>query len=403
MKGREKYVLVILAITLLVQMSTSIGITVIPPLSPFIQEELKLTRAQIGMIGSAISFGQMFTLIISGWLVDIVGIRIMLFFGQLILGIFLISTYLSSSFLPLVLIFLFAGIGKGVANPASTKAVASWFEPKFRGTAMGIKQAGVPIGGMLTAGFLPILALNLGWHLSLLVIGSIIIVIALISLAFYRDPPSNSHRFISNIPIRKSFSMILGNSNLIFVGIMGLSFVIVQWSFLTYSVLYLTENHSLSVLTAGQYLAMVQASGVVGRVFWGVMSDKILKDSRKSILIIIGVISLSMSITLSFISKETSHFLLSIILILMGFSAVGWNGLFFTYIVELSGLELAGIAIGFCLTILQIGAILGPPFFGYLVDLTNNYSIAFHMLSAFALVGIASLTLIRNERRERRA
>ena len=44
-----------------------------------------------------------------------------------------------------------AGIGLGCVMPATTKAVLVWFPIKERATAMGFKQTGVNVGGMISA------------------------------------------------------------------------------------------------------------------------------------------------------------------------------------------------------------------------------------------------------------
>ena len=50
-----------------------------------------------------------------------------------------------------VAFIVLAGAGYGVLNPTSTKAVMAWSPPHQRATVVGLKQVGLPLGGMLGA------------------------------------------------------------------------------------------------------------------------------------------------------------------------------------------------------------------------------------------------------------
>ena len=81
---------------------------------------------------------------------------------------------------------MFAGMGYGVINPATAKAIMYWFSAKGRATAIGIKQSGVTIGGALAAALLPTLALALTWRTSLALLGAVILAVAVLCYLFYR-------------------------------------------------------------------------------------------------------------------------------------------------------------------------------------------------------------------------
>ncbi len=44
------------------------------------------------------------------------------------------------------------GLGYSLSNPSTARGVLDWFPKERRGTAMGLKQVGVPIGGVIAAG-----------------------------------------------------------------------------------------------------------------------------------------------------------------------------------------------------------------------------------------------------------
>jgi MFS family permease len=60
-------------------------------------------------------------------------------------------------------IFL-AGVGWSVVNPVLGKAIVDLFPVRERGFAMGIKQMGLTVGGVISALVLPPIAAVLGWR-----------------------------------------------------------------------------------------------------------------------------------------------------------------------------------------------------------------------------------------------
>src|SRR2546423_3752969 len=64
--------------------------------------------------------------------------------------------------------------------------------PRQRATVVGLKQVGLPFGGMLGAAILPAVALALGWRLAVSAAALPIMVCAAASAVVYRDPPDTA-------------------------------------------------------------------------------------------------------------------------------------------------------------------------------------------------------------------
>lgn len=126
------------------------------PLAPVLQENLGITRAQVGMFSSAIYLGMMFFGTHAGWLTDRYGIRLFLLVGPGALGLVFSIIALSHSFLLSLLVVFLAGIGYQFINPTTVKGLVLLFPPKLRATVLGVKQAGVSFGGAAVSSILPI-------------------------------------------------------------------------------------------------------------------------------------------------------------------------------------------------------------------------------------------------------
>jgi ACS family hexuronate transporter-like MFS transporter len=84
--------------------------------------------------------------------------------------------------------------------------------------------------------------------------------------------------------------------------------------------------------------------------------------------------------------------------IAFGLTGLGWNALYLTRVGELPGRELAGMATGMSFAVSNIGAILGPPVFGYLVDVTGTYTVAW-LFIGFCMAMVVLLSKLQGEER----
>src|SRR3990170_4676660 len=132
------------------------------PLSPFLLDSLRLSRAQVGLFFPAIYLGGVLTSLPAGWLTDRLGVRLTLVLGQGLTGAMIGLAALTSDLPALLGLLFLGGFGWSVVNPTTGKVILEWFPPRERGLAMGVKQTGLTLGGIANALLLPPLALRLG-------------------------------------------------------------------------------------------------------------------------------------------------------------------------------------------------------------------------------------------------
>jgi ACS family hexuronate transporter-like MFS transporter len=102
---------------------------------------------------------------------------------------------------------------------------------------------------------------------------------------------------------------------------------------------------------------------------------------------IIAAMAGASSLGFSFLRLGAPLWVVIIAVILLGASAIGWNGLYVTAVSGLAGQSAAGTALGVSLAVSQLGVLIVPPLFGLLVDRTGSYQPAWLALGAFILVG----------------
>jgi sugar phosphate permease len=283
------------------------------------------------------------------------------------------------------------GLGNGIALPPTTRAIVEWFPGRWRGLAMGIKQTGVALAGVICGLAVPILANGLGWRGTLATLGLATIAAGAVAWGAYRERPAGAS--VGVRPRAPLASVLRTRDLLLLCGVTWL-YAGVQLSLVGFLVLFLRERLGLSVVEAGALLALAQAGGVVGRIGWGMLSDAVFGGRRKLVMGIIGALAAASLLALATVGPDTPRALLVAILALAGVSAVGWNGINMVFVAEVAGREVSATAAGMNLTASYLGVMTCPPLFGLIVDLSGSYTTAFQAGAAASLVAVAILSRV---------
>jgi sugar phosphate permease len=371
----------------------------IPPLIPFFQPGLKFTYTQVGSLMTFLFFGAMIMSLPAGWLTDKLGVKKMIFLAQVLIGVFafLFGLLMNHYFVAIFLAFSM-GLGYGMVNPPTTKGIMFLVEKNNRGLAMSLKQTGVPIGGGLAAGLLPPLAIFLSWRFSFILAGISVITMGLFSYILYDQDRENFltlHSDGEDISQEK-LEKVHQTKNLVFLSIGGAFCSFAQIALVTYIMLYLKDSKKFDLVLAAFCLTLINVGGILGRMFWGVLSDRFFKGSRKFVLRIIAFLIFLIALILG-LNINLPWIALLFVLFIFGLSGMGWNGVYHAYIGELSRKESVGRTTGLCMTIVFVGNICGPILFGRIIDITGSYNMAWLSLCA-AMVGAFSLFSLIQEK-----
>ncbi len=395
-ENASRYRWVILALAVLCQASAAMAGQVIGPLAPLFQSELGMTKTEVGLFASATFAGAWSVMLMAGSLTDRFGIRRMLFVGQAVTGSLLLTMAAVGSALQAAVVMFAAGVGRGTVFPGSSKAIMEWFPPSTRATAMGVKQTGAPIAGILAAATMPGLGLAFGWRTAIAAAGLFTIAGGVITGLLYRNPGQPAGSRTAGASMRSGLRDVLRSRSLWTLGCIAVLLIMTQQSLLIYLALYLKEvvlapsipDEPTRILAAGGYLALCQMGGVFGRVFWGIVADRAaFRDRRIVLLAIIGACAAGLSVAIGLLASYHSQWLLIVVVTVAGVSVVGWNGVYHTVLTETAGRKYAGTAVGFGLTMVEGGTTIGPPLFGLIVDLGGSYQMGWYFLASLSAAG----------------
>ena len=398
--GREtsRFRWVILGIAWLSYLAVYMVRISVPPLSPFIVDELHLSNTEIGLLVSAAALGYSLCQVPAGWLIDRLGIRRMLFAGTFAAGAIIVAMNFVENLRGASAILFLGGLGCGCFPAVATKAILQWFPVKERGTAIGLHQTSITVAGIVTAILLPLLAVNFGWRFGFVAVGGFSMIAAVIATIFYKDAPDTEK---TKTPREggpanwKLIRKVLLDRNILLVSVSCIGFMAVDYSLTTYLIIFLKDSVGLTVTVAGVFLALTNVGGVFGKLFFGTLSDRVLDGSRRKPLLVAGGITLAMTVVMQVIASGASYWVLAIAFAVFGFAAIGWGGLNLILVSEFARKEYMGLAMGYSLMILMIGNIVGPPVFGYIIDSTGSYSIAWWFLTACAMASLFFMSLVK--------
>ncbi|HXH83127.1 MAG TPA: MFS transporter [Candidatus Tectomicrobia bacterium] len=388
----------IIALILSAQTVANVGPLGIPAIASLVRADLGLTLAQAGSFLSAYYVGPSLMSLPAGALADRWGVKRVLVLGQAVIAVGLLAVSASTSYAMLAVLMVCAGFGYGLLNPTSTKAVMSWSPPAQRATLVGLKQVGLPFGGMVGAALLPALAVALGWRTAVVVSAGLIALGALATLAIYRDPPD------APLPpaapgSRGVVVTVLASRDLWLLSVATAVFAAMQTVWMAFLVLYLQEVVGLTLLAASRYLAIAQFGGMAGRVLFGMMSDRLFGGRRRAPLLLAGASSAACTVAIAWTGAGAGGAWLTALAVVFGVVGIGWNGVQHTWMAELAGPRAAGTAVGLGLAISSLGVTVGPIAFGHAVTAAEGFRGPWIALAATMVAALGLLALVREPRR----
>jgi len=372
----------ILFVISLAHMVNDLALVVIPPLLPLISLEFHLSHTQAGLILSSLSLTQVIVQPFFGALADKLGRRKLL----MALGLTWFTTLLSlvgvaqHYILILILVFL-AGLGTSFYHPLSTSFLSASFI-KSRGRAFGIHGVGGGLGSFIAPILMGSLAAMWGWRNSIFIM---LIPGVLISLLLYLIVKENGAE--SKAGGRLMSVITLPVITLVTIRIFSNACYSGLVAFLP---TYFVEG-GFSIAIAGAYTAILFASGAVGQLAGGWLSDRF---GRK---LIIGLTNALAGLFL-FLFTVSRGFSSLIFLVCVGSFLFATWPVAFAFTADLTPKDLVATATGVMFGLGACGNVIGPYLAGQLAD-AFNIGFSYLILSILVLGG-AALSLALPGKRE---
>jgi len=353
-------------------------ITLVVALAPAIGDALGLGRAGFGVMVSAYYGATLVFALPAGWLVDRFGLRAVLVAAHALLAAGVLLLAGASGLATGAAALALCGSGYAMINPATARGVLLWFPARARATAMGVKQTGVPAGGVIAA--LIAAAGHADWR-ALAVGMAVVTVLAGAACLRLSDTPRGAAAVVRLADIaallrRPQLALFNGATALYAAG---------QATFFAYLVLFARDALAVPVALASLCLATAHVASAAARIGWGVVSDRLARGGRIACLVAIGIAG-SIGVTLLLLLPGSGTVALVGTAALVGATLGGFAGLTQAAAVESVEPTRVGAAIGYNMLLVGGGNMLGPAAFGAAVEWAG-YPAAWGALAVLLLAG----------------
>ncbi len=383
----------LIAVLLLGQALGTMATSILPAVAPKVVESYHISSSLIGYQVSLISLAMLFSLVYGGNLaVRWGGCRV----SQL--GLVLCIAGCIVAMLPhpgfMLLSAIPMGLGYGLVSPATSQVLMRFTPPARRNLIFSVKQTGVPLGGMAAGGLAPAIAVWVGWQWALAVNAvalAILLVLMQRGRAYWDNDRDPQAQWIAD-PYG-GLAMVWRNRALLYFGIAGAAYVVMQLALLTFTVIFFVEEMKLGLVQAGFVLMASQAGGIAGRLFWGWIADA-LHDCFKALALLGAVMTVTTLLCLA-ITPAWPVMFSCVLFFVLGTTASGWNGAFLAEVARLAPAQSVSAATGGSLFLVNIGKFLGPILFTLAYQLTGSYSSTFALMAIPSAAGLVCVLLAR--------
>ena len=372
-------------------------------LVPFIQDDLEVNRAELGLIASGMFGGGIAAALLAGWLVDVMGVRRLQAASLVVAaGAVVLFSQIRSPVHGLLLALLI-GVAHSVTFPAYGKAIMDWVTPpRTRGLAMGIREASIPVGGIMAAVLVTFLALTFGWRTAVIVVAVAIGITGVVFFSVYRDKPSSGYtEGETRSRAGGRVSLLARDRDIWLISGFGAAFAGLQMVLVTYLVLFLKEHLDMSATVAGVCFAFLLAGAAVARIGWGLVSDFLMGGRRIVTLATVGLLAVVSMALMVWLPSDASLAVVLVVVFVVGVTCLGGTGVWVILVAEMAGPALTGTAMGFTGTIGRMGSFGVAPIFGLIVDQTGSYDVGWWSMLGLAGVGTLLLAFLRPQVRRR--
>jgi MFS family permease len=372
--------LVALVITLLIQTAVVVAVLAPAVIAPSIAASMALPVASIGTFIAIVYLSAVIAALSSGLLIARWGAIRTSQVGLLLAAAG--SLCVASGVVALGAVgAVCIGLGYGPITPASSHILIRTTPPQRLSMTFSIKQAGVPLGGIIVGLTIPPQEAACGWSWAILSVAVACIVMGGIAQLLRENLDDDrgcglNHSVLSRIlaPVR----LVMTDRALLALSACSFVFSGVQLALSVNLSSYLHLDLGWSLLAAGAVLSAMQFGGIGGRIFWGAVSDARL--GPRNTLSVLAVVMIAGCIAASMFDARTSTAYIYIVLMILGSSAVGWTGVYLAEVARLAPAGEVGIATGGALSFTFFGVVFWTPLFGFVANASGGYATPYLLL-----------------------
>jgi ACS family hexuronate transporter-like MFS transporter len=382
-----------------------------------LKQEFNFTDTQFGMILSAFGVGYVLLTAFGGWMVDLLGARIVWPLAAIGWSLCVGCLGFAESFMGFIALRLILGITEGPHFPSMSSSISNWLPPSERARALSLGLVAIPISSVVGSPLASYLVADYGWRMMFFVISSVGIIWAFVWYFAFRNRPEES-KYVNEAELKiintrdskevknkepVDWRFILTHPALIANNIAYFAYGYMLFFATLWLPGYFLSQHGLNLKSVGLFLIIPWSVAAIFLKTGGIISDWLYRKTGSSRLSRSHIIWSSQLLSAFFflLLGFTDTLGLSIVFLSLG---LGFGQLpqpaFFSVNIDIAG-NRAGSAQGVTSSCLSMAGILAPFITGWLIDYTGNYKAAFLLLAALTSVAVLVVVLFHHPDKKR--
>jgi FSR family fosmidomycin resistance protein-like MFS transporter len=368
---------------------------VLPPLFPVLRSEFGVSYAALGAVITAFAGASATSQLLSGFLVDRFGARRVLAGGLGLLASSIALAGMAPSYAVLIAIVAGAGLGNGVFHPADYSIFNTRVDPRRLGRAYSAHSSSGSLGWMLAPVVVGALTTAFGWRMAVMSVGT---VGALAAVALSRQrvlgdvphlttprSPRQERPFLVEIRLLLTPPILMAFAYFVLI---AASMSAVQ----AFGVAAMVAVYEAPLALAAGALTAYMLGSAAGIVGGGFVADRMWRHD----LFASAGMAVAAGLTLLFASGVPPTAALAILLALIGFAVGATNPSRDLLVRGATPSGGSGKTFGFVYSGLDLGTLMMPPIYGWLIDRGQPRAV---FVVAALLMALTILTVLEVGRR----
>ncbi|MGL5742576.1 MAG: MFS transporter [Legionella sp.] len=335
-----------------------------------LMRDFDVTSQTLGILSGVYFYSYAAMQLPGGVLMDYFGPQRLLTLATIVCAVSTIAFGMTDNFFMACVARLMIGCGSAFAAVGTMKLAANWFPAQRFALLTGLMVTIGMLGAIGGEAPLAMLIDGFGWRRSMLIMGGIGLILAMLLIVIAKDAPKKhetaSHHHHDEERLIPSLLTLMKNKQLWLVACYGgLMYMATPVFCGLWGVPFLMNKMEITKTTAANYISLVFIGWAIASPLWGIFSNRIVL--RKPPMYIGCIGSLICSVIFIFVPINTAIYM-EILLFAFGIFSAGFLPAF-TVAKELCNRKYVATGLSFMNMMNMIGIALAQPLIGYILDL----------------------------------
>ncbi|HHF7366556.1 TPA: MFS transporter [Legionella bozemanae] len=334
-----------------------------------LMRDFSVTSQTLGILSGIYFYSYAAMQLPGGVLMDHFGPHRLLTLATVVCAVSTIAFGMTNNFFMACVARLMIGFGSAFAAVGTMKLAANWFPAQRFALLTGLMVTIGMLGAIGGEAPLAVLIESFGWRHSMLIMGIIGLILAVLLIAIAKDTPKNyeisQHHPIEEEPLIPSLLTLIKNKQLWLVACYGgLVYMATPVFCGLWGVPFLMTKMTITKTTAANYISLVFIGWAIASPLWGIFSNRI--GLRKPPMYI-GCIGALICSTIFIFAPINTAIYMEILLFAFGIFSAGFLPAF-SVAKELCNKKYVATGLSFMNMMNMIGIALAQPLIGYILD-----------------------------------